>query len=316
MGALSMIPYSNYELVSEDGVQLVSLVFGFSVYTQAALASCPEAVLKVYESFFEHCPQSALRFYATESMRRHKPVTKNTFGMLPTWLKPGAPPREYICVQIKDGIHYQDASHHKFEVFGEEPASKYFAPGWPNIVSMAFPPAIDAESALQFRDLFVRACSVMPLQSGHAGFSFECSRYDENASQTHAWATSMRVPGVDICRLPVDRRAVGEDAIKGVNWLTALGADLLQQVGGMSKLREGLSSEIELIELPVGVVIQAGKMPLLGDTNRGETLPLYQQVYKLLAPLVEKASRRSLSFNLSTDYVEKTEQWFTRLSND
>lgn len=311
-----MTPYSNYELVSEEGVQLVSLVLGFTVYTRAALSSCPEAVLKVYESFFERCPQSTLRFYATESMRRHKPVTKNTFGMLPTWLKPGAPPREFICLQIKDGVQYQDAPHHKFELFGEEPTSKYFTPGETNLVSMAFPPGADAASALQFRDLFVRACSVMPLQSGHAGFSFECSRYDEKTSQTHAWAASMRAPGVDICRIPVDRGAVGADALKGVNWLTAVGTDLVQQVGGLSKLRKGLSSEIEIIELPGGVIIQAGKLPLLGDVNRGEKLPLYREVYKLVAPLIEKAGRRSLSFNLATDYVEKTEQWFTRLSHD
>jgi len=264
-----------------------------------------------------HCPQSALRFYATENMRHHKPVTKKTFGMLPTWLKPGAPPREFISLQIKDGNQYQDAPHRKFQVFGCEPQSKFFNPGRANMVSMAFPPAVDAESVLQFRDLFIQACGVFPLQSGHAGFSFECSPYDEEASQTYAWATSMQVRGVDICRVPADRRAVGEDAIKGVNWLTALGAGLLQQIGGLAKLRRDLSSEIELFELPGGgVVIQAGKMPLLGDINRGETLPLYQQVYKLLAPLIETAGRRSLSFNLSTDYVEKTERWFTRLSND
>ena len=74
-------------------------------------------------------------------MRRHKPVTKSTLNMLSTWLKPGAPQREFIRLQLKGGEQYQDAPHWKFDVFGIEPKSKLYNKGNANIISVAFPVA-------------------------------------------------------------------------------------------------------------------------------------------------------------------------------
>ncbi|GMU62931.1 MAG: hypothetical protein AMXMBFR34_46940 [Myxococcaceae bacterium] len=125
----------------------------------------------------------------------------------------------------------------------------------------------------------------------------------------------MRNRGVDISRSADDSIAVGQDAIKSIGWLTALAHDLVASMGGAQGLRRLLPSEVDVIDVPAGVVVQAGSMPSLGNVANGDSLPLQRSIYKLFAPIIETTAKRSPSFNLSTDYVERTEQWFTRLAD-
>lgn len=307
---------SDMELTAPDGVRLVSFTFGITLYSNATFSEVPDAILACYERFLQLCPPDKLRYYATESMRRHKPITKRALNMLPTWLKPDSPPREYVNLELKDGEQYQDAPTFKFKIYGIESVSSSYGRGFANLLSVAFPGYWGIERAGEMLELVSELCSIFPFQSGHAGFSLECSRYEMERSQTHAWEASMQHKGLDISHIPDDSFAVGQDAVKGVGWLTILSESLLEAVGGLTKIKKQLSREIEIIQLPGGVILKAGAMPAIGDVNRNDVLPLYKNVYSVVAPMIEVASKRSPSFNLATDYVEKTEAWFTRLADD
>lgn len=308
---------SEYELIKEDGVRLVSLVLGFTVHVAQPLSSHGEAVLRLYEQFLaENAASGVLRFYATETMRQHKSIAKSTFGMLPTWLKAGAPAREYLSIELKDGVHHQDAPHCKFEIYSIEQKSALFGRGRANMLSVSMALTDDAEVLLRFRDQFLEACRLLPTQSAIGGLRFECARYEKEVAQTAAWTRSMHAKGVDICRIPEDARAVGTDGLKGVGWLTTLGADALEKVGGTAKLRKALPKEVEMFTIGTGAALQLGPSPLTGDLSRGEDLSLYRAVYRQLAPLIRLAGSRSIAFNLATDYVERTEQWFNRLAHE
>lgn len=309
-----MTEFEKLEL-KEDGIRLVSAVLGMSVYTEAALSSAATGVLDVYERVLSVLDKTALRFYANETMRRHKPIAKGTWTMLPTWLKTDAPVREYLALQMKDGELYQDAPHRKFQVHGYEPKNKLFNSGRANVLSAAFPVSQQPTDLARLKDLFVHACTVLPIRSGIAGLILECSRYEAEISETHAWSIGMRMHGLDICRIPMDCQAVGTDGLKGVGWLTALGHPLLEQLGGLAALKKDWPEEITLIETPHGIVIQAGDQPQLVDINSKDTLGLYRAIYKKVAPLIEVAAKRSMAFNLAEDYVEKTEQWYMRLGD-
>lgn len=311
-----MIAVSEYELVKEDGVRLVSLVLGYTVYVSTPLSASSQAVLRLYDDFLVGKSTSEiLRFYVTENMRKHKPITKSALSMLPTWLKVDAPAREYLSIELKDGVHHQDAPNCKFEIYSVEQKSALFGRGRANMISVSFPPCDDVEALRSFKEKFLDACQILPMQSGIGGLRFECARYEKEAAQTAAWAHSMRAKGIDICRIPEDGRAVGTDGLKGVGWLTALGAEAIENVGGVARLRNVLPKEVEIFDLSTGIVLQVGSRPLTGDTL-GESLSLYQSVYSAIAPLVRRAGSRSISFNLATDYVERTEKWFNRLAND
>lgn len=306
---------ANLELRSDDGVRLVSLTAGVTLYTDVVLSENPKAVLGLYDLFLSAVPPSVLKFYGTENMRRHKPVTKRVLEMLPTWLEPGAPPREYIYIDLKDGEQYQDAALHKFHVYGLEPTNALFGGGRANLVSMAFPPAWALTEPERLLNFVTEATRLFPYVSGHAGLSLEVCPYETEESQTHAWRKSMRYRGVDVSRPALDAIAAGHDGVKTVNWLTLLGTGLVEKLGGRAKLRRRLSRDIEILETQSGLILKAGSRAELGDSNRSEALPLYKEVYRAVEPLIDVARERAPSFDIEEDYVEKTQRWYRRLED-
>ncbi|GII05427.1 type VI immunity family protein [Planobispora takensis] len=294
--------------LTRDGLKLVALTFGINLYTGVSFYDCPEAVLGCLDLFLHRCPPENLRFTATENSRVHKPVTERTLGLLNTWLKPGARRKACMALELKSGDRYQDAPQFKYEVWAGQSTQA-------NLVSLAFPPQWGLDDPDEMLTLVRRLGEIFPFTSGIAGWSLECSRYAEEDSQTHAWNASMRHPGADVVRIPADARAPGSDAIKGVGWLTLVGADLLADLGGLPGLRARLPGVIELIECRHGVIIKAGPRPLLGGPHHDGELSPYRQVYQVLAPWIAVAAERSVSFDLVHRYVERTEDWFTRLGH-
>ncbi len=307
---------ADIELVSND-VRWVSLTFAVSLYTNVLFSSIPEAVLSCYEKFLELCPPENLKFYATENMKRHKEVTARAQNMLKTWLKPGAPPRPYIMLELKDGPSYNSAPKYRFEVWGSEVGSPSYVSKHANLIHLAFPPEWGVERTQDIFNLVVDLCRGFPLQSGHAGFMFHCSQYRERESQNHAWAKSMRYRGIDIYAHPNDKKAVGHDGIKGVGWLTMLCQPFLEQLGGLQDIRKALPSEVEIISVGSVSILKAGPKPEIGDMNRRDFLPLYKAVYKVVKPLIEKTFGRSpaLMAGEIPDFEMNTQAWRRRFDD-
>jgi hypothetical protein len=297
--------HANLEL-TDAGVKLVSLTFGINLYTNQSFYGQPQQVLETFDLFLRHCPAQQLAFYATETMKEHKPVTRRALGMPGVWLAPGAAHKHYIALELKAAAGSQDAPTAKYEIWSADASLQA------NIVSLALPSEMASERPDEMLALVAQLADAFSFRSGLAGYSFECSRYDKEKSETHAWSHSMRHPGVDIVRIPFDAKAVGSEGIKGVNWLTLIDAGLLKELGGVKGIRQRLSAGIEIIECRHGVILKAGASPALGDVNRGDTLPLYREVYGLLAPWIALAADDAMAFRLGKDAIERTEAWFAR----
>jgi hypothetical protein len=297
---------TDLELV-KDGIRLVALTFGVDLYSNRSLYACPAEVLSTFDAFLRRVPAASLNYYATETMKVHKAVNKRTLGMLETWLKPEAPRKHYIALELKSTASQQAAPDIKYEVWAEEASQDA------NVVSIALPVREAQESPEEMLAFVKTLADIFPFRCGLAGYAFECSRYAKQASETHAWNVSMRHPGIDIVRLPYDAQAVGPDGVKGANWLTLLGDELVAELGGANALRTRLSSDIDILPCNNGIILKAGSSPSTGDVNRGETLPLYREVYRLLERPIVVAAKRSMSFQLVDDFVERTEAWYQRL---
>lgn len=302
--------------LEEGGARLVSLTFRLTLYTDVLFSSVPDAILACYERFLRLCPPERLKFYLTETMHQHKPVTKRALNLLGTWLQPGAPPRQYVALELNDAEEYNWAPRCEFSVWGGEKGSATYATKGANLISIAFPAVWGLERTSEMIEFVRDICALFPFRSGLAGFCFYCSDYQAEKSHAHAWAKSMRHRGIDVFVLENDSKAVRHDGVKGVGWLTVLGDDFVRQLGGSERIRESLSSAVELAPLPGGLVLQAGRQPRTGDTNRRDFLPDYKDVYKVVKALVERSIARSKSFNLPTDYVEKTRAWWRRFEDD
>ena len=299
----------------EEGMQSVSLTFSIALYTDVIFSEIPKVVLECFEKYLELCPQDTLTFYATANMRRHKAVTNRTFGMLGTWLKRGAPQMENVLLEIKDGNECEDAPHFKIAISAGETGSVSHSAKHGNLIAMAFPAEWGIERTDEMFEFVRDLCSLFPFQSGHAGFSFEISRYRGRASHTHAWEKSMRHRGIDIARWPQDSHAVGQDALKGVGWLTIVCNDFMERLGGFEEVRASPPKDLDIVDVAGGVILKAGARPTIGDANQRNDMPVYRDVYRMVSPLVEIAALRAMSFNLRGDFVEKKRKWFRRLSD-
>lgn len=221
-----------------------------------------------------------------------------------------------VGLELKNGDAYQAAPTFAFEIYGGEVGSFAYEAKRANSLKMCFPGIWAVDRHQEMLDLMIELASIFPFQSGHAGYSFECSRYAAEASQTHAWTRSMRHRGIDISRIPQDNKCVGHDAIKGVNWLTLIGKPFIDMLGGLESISRLLNPEVDVLEVDRGAILKAGGFPGIGDTNRGDFLPFYKKVYRVVRPLVEIAAERSVAFNLEEDFVEKTEAWFRRFADE
>jgi hypothetical protein len=71
-----------------------------------------------------------------------------------------------------------------------------------------------------------------------------------------------------------------------VNWLTAVGDEWLQRLGGKAAVRERLQLPgFECWDSPGGLLIRAGEFPQLGDTEHGQGIPEYSALDAVLRPL-------------------------------
>jgi len=83
----------------------------------------------------------------------------------------------------------------------------------------------------------------------------------------YTYETLQQYPGLDI-HMPfsfISKVRGVFNRIKCVNWLTVLGDEILEELGGINSAQKTLESECILHPYPGGIVIQAGQMPRLNS---------------------------------------------------
>lgn len=132
----------------------------------------------------------------------------------------------------------------------------------------------EATGAAEFLDMTKRWCARIPIRHGYGGLTINqaTARGERQMNSGMLPQLAERFHGIEIddCMGTV---LVARDHIKSVNWLTLLGGDFVQRLGGLSALRRGLSEAIVLHPAGHGaVIVQAGRIPTRGDTQHGDDL--------------------------------------------
>ena len=136
------------------------------------------------------------------------------------------------------------------------------------------------------RERFLVWCRRFKPLHGSAGFAvIVCPGMEQNSVYTLQLMT--RFPGFDFPSTIAFAREVGavHDRIKSVNWLTALGDDLVAQLGGLATMREALEPACTIHAYDGGVVIQAGPTPRLGDTHADDIPVEYRLAARFTRPV-------------------------------
>ncbi|MBS0447270.1 MAG: DUF3396 domain-containing protein [Proteobacteria bacterium] len=298
----------------ENGTLVVRPAFAATLFTSESFYAAAGPVLDCYDMFLKLCPPERLKQYLTETMDQHQRTSARTFTMLRTWLKPGAPRREQIFLELTSAENREEAPNFRLELSSNERGSVGFSSGYANSLHIVLPAAWGNVHADKMRDMVMHLAGLFPYSFGYAGYALEWSAYFQEEACSHAYAKGMRHVGFDIYHNGNDEKIVGHDSLNTVGWLTLIGPAMVQRLGGIDKIRAALPEAIGMSSAGAGLMLSTADAPEIGDTNRRDRLPAYRAVYSLLEPIAQAGFERSgaLEF-LPGDVEQNTLRWLRRL---
>jgi hypothetical protein len=134
------------------------------------------------------------------------------------------------------------------------------------------------------RELSIELATLLPVRSGACGLSL-IGELDVMGIHRPLLPYWRRYPGIDIPSPFGHSWDIGK-RLRGPYWVNFLGQPVLGELGGAAGLRERLKSpETTVRELPGDkAVITLGPWPEAGDLEKGERLPSYRELARVLEP--------------------------------
>jgi hypothetical protein len=272
--------------------------------SSSSLDKAAPGLLQFYEEFM-HRFVAGLKYYRTGTMRNWRRPTDKALQMVSAWT---SEPRNIADRDFMITFHSGPS-----EVEMLPPSIELNFENGTSYVSARFAPDFLASGAEPVLD-FVRTAigNRFALSAGWGGYAIAFNEamgplVGQPREKLRGWLKRHSGLGHG------QNFAIYERALHGisnVNWLTLLGAELLNRKGGRQSVAAALaarSTEIVVNPLGDGAIIQAGKRPEIGDLNRGDDLPLYREVGRYLKDLRTTKPPRFL-FGFEDD----TEEWFAR----
>jgi hypothetical protein len=301
--------------LTEKSVEIVGLRGEIRLWCDRPFNEYPDAFLKAFE-FLANPLREYLNWYQNDTMDRVSPVTSRTFSSPKTWVTRGKQDvarslylkgaREKTAV----GQYVVDFEYLPDEALYSDSNTPFIRQGTPSELLESDPNA--------FLGTAKQLCDLLPFLSGHVGYCLEISPYFEVEGQRAAYPLAMHHPGLNIASDHATWPLRHEKGAETVNWLTLLGEIPLNKLGGIDELRLKLADapDVEFIEAKYGLILKAGGKPQLGNTNRGDDLPLYKTVYRAIKPVLDPVIRDFRPFNLgTTDDADYTERWLRRFES-
>ncbi len=222
--------------------------------------------------------------------------------------------------RLRDERFSPDASEGGLRLLGSEDdiASFYFKywgwelprsklPGWRNLLQIRLPREF-VQGRVQEAAAFAQQLGAsLPFSSGYVSSALALL-----SRQRVYWGRGLRYPGIDLLNPETACTEIAEH-IPGVYWLTFLGPCSLEALGGIAALGSQLPMGVTLSPMQGhGAVLQIGAEPQSGDINRGDNLPLYRAVARVLAPQLYFATRAHLLSEGTNPDLDATLNWQQR----
>ncbi len=166
----------------------------------------------------------------------------------------------------------------------------------------------------QYLHLVRYICEVLCVKHGYAGLSLSLP-FDFDRVLSFEYQLAQQFSGLMIDTYGFRGKSdLKNEFIKGVDWLTIVGDDLAQKLGGRDAIRAQFQQPaIRVDDYGTGLIVQAGDYPSLGAVEDG--LPtLYVAVNRVLKPLripVPDSLHHHMPDRESFD-KERTAKWYAR----
>jgi hypothetical protein len=269
------------DLFNRDGSRAARLCCEIILYLNDEALLNPKGLLAVHDRAFSLVGNS-IKFVQNGDGAPWEARPNDVSSLLQGWFARGGPSKGSYCLYMESG-----------EVT-EEPSDRGIHFSWvlgDGYIRILLPAEVGLETPEQLCSLALEFASLLDFRWGSAGFTMNVQRgYDGSYENSALAKIGQRLSGVDLGDplywSILSKKCCG---IKGVNWLTFLGSELVSKVAtshqGQGTFLSALGNNVTLSDLPHGVMIQAGAVPGFGDTTQSETLPEYRQVARALRVL-------------------------------
>jgi hypothetical protein len=244
-----------------------------------------DGLRRAVDLYLKRIPPNGLTWASVgASSEEWKPFGKQTVARVMDQLKKEpAKARKLTAFELADGEVGGDAPGYGVEVVGQprDPAK----PDKMCLLQMSFPmETLEANTAESFVGFCKEVAGCIPYVSGYASPALQWSEMFRGKAASEAKALALRHPGYDVHVNNSTRIRIGKRT-RGARWLTFLGDDLVEAVGGQARLRKALSAAIKIEKAGDGLMIRAGDLPEIGDVNKKQGVPLLREVAPPLEPV-------------------------------
>jgi hypothetical protein len=283
--------YPRIRIMAENGAVLVREGLSITFYMRHPHDEVAPKVHRSLETFLRAVGRQALGYYADEEGEL-QPLDDAGWALI--WQELRAP--SSAIIRLHDDTIFE--CRYCFEYWGKSvevplPLKKATAT---SAVSFWLPiEFLEEHGPGRVRELALELAALLPFCSGHAGLSFN-GELDMMGVDHRIASYCFRYPGLDIPDVSGRSWDVGTRVI-GPQWLTFLGQPVLGELGGVPGLRSRLHSPGTTVQEMDGdrAVITLGPWPEAGDTERGDSLPAYRELARVLEPWLFREPKGSMS---------------------
>jgi hypothetical protein len=273
--------YPRIRVPAQRGSELVREGLSISFYMRHSHQQIMQNVLRSLEAYLRAIGPQALGWYFDDE---GMPWPLDERGWKIT--------RQELCERPSPRIGLRDASdtenRYLFDYYGKNLESPHVGnePGAVCAATFWLPTEfLEERGPGRVRELAMELAAPLPLCSGHAGLSFN-AEYDLMSAKEQIARYWLRYPGIDVYDSPSSISWNVGTRVRAPHWLTFLGQPVLGELGGARGLRARLQSPGTTVQ-ELGddkVLITLGARPEAGDTERGDTLPAYRELARVLEP--------------------------------
>lgn len=270
------------------------------------------SILKVFDEYLQMIPPDALRWASVGATSDEwRPITKTAIGRCRAQLDPKAMrKRSLTSFELRDGDSGGDAPGYGFHVIGNPPERDL--PHETNLVQMYFPiEMIEASEAESFVEKARRIATLLPYISGYGSPGLHWAELNADEAFTQAKALAKRYHGYDVQYNEISRSDI-DRKVRGARWLTFLGPEIAEKLGGLKALRNALLGPIAVEQMDHGIMIRAGKIAEIGDVNHKIGTPLLRTVAHVLEPATLFAEPALLETYFAVDDEDFLKEWERR----
>jgi hypothetical protein len=288
------------------------------VFCTAPRAALAPQFIEFHRAFCDHHGQ-ALGWYKTNVMKTAKRLAGPANDQMAQMLGDRKALASYLLgVEQHSGASAADYAMPSFQFFSEEDLSDPDDRVARHMLRICLP-LDETKAPDRTVERVLGLLALIDFDSGYGGFSYYWNTGDGEAERelervNRGWLT--RYPGLAYGK-PLGLFSFADLGILGVSWLSFLGKSRVAELGGIDALASALPTPIDVqaIANDRGVLIRTGTQPELGDVNRGQTLPAYHAVGKVLAPL--RVPDDWIDNLLVTGMTpEESQAWYARFFGD